>query len=325
MESNVGPEQRIALKVRFSVVMPVYNRVKYVRQAIDSVLSQTFTDYELIVVDDGSTDGSAEVLQSYGNRIKVIRQPNQGPEVARNTGAALAQGEYLVFLDSDDFFFPSVLAIYDRIIRSFDSPPVIFGKEFHYQDAQPLPAAPLDSCPVQVLTYRDYLSKTVPVMCIQSKLALLKSVFDEVGGHRNSTSRTWYGDSVDLLLKIATYGPCIIIQEPCTFARRKHEENSIWQVGPHAGGILSVARLERQAQYPGGNQRRWDRYALIGGVASTWALQYCWRRKQRALAFRLLFGTAPMVLAAVLKKSLRYFRKPPQPIVLPQELSRPVR
>ena len=115
-----GPDR---MKFRFSVVMPVYNRAKYLRQAIDSVLSQTFTDYELIAVDDGSTDDSPEILKSYGNRITVVRQPNQGPEVARNTGAALAQGEYLAFLDSDDIFSPHVLETYDRIIRAFDSPP----------------------------------------------------------------------------------------------------------------------------------------------------------------------------------------------------------
>jgi glycosyltransferase EpsH len=103
--------------------MPVYNREKYVREAIDSVLSQTFTAFELFAIDDGSTDGSTEILKSYGSRIKLIQQCNHGPEVARNKAAALAQGEYLSFFDSDDFLFPNALAIYDRIIREFDSHP----------------------------------------------------------------------------------------------------------------------------------------------------------------------------------------------------------
>ena len=91
---------------RFSVLMPAYNREKYVSQAIDSVLSQVFTDYELFVIDDGSTDKTLRVLESYRTRIKVLRQANQGPEVARNKAAALARGEYLVLLDSDDVFLP---------------------------------------------------------------------------------------------------------------------------------------------------------------------------------------------------------------------------
>jgi cellulose synthase/poly-beta-1,6-N-acetylglucosamine synthase-like glycosyltransferase len=64
------------LKFRFSVVMPVHNRGKYLRQTIDSVLSQTFTHYELITIDDGSTDESPEILSSYGSRLKVVRQAN---------------------------------------------------------------------------------------------------------------------------------------------------------------------------------------------------------------------------------------------------------
>jgi len=311
------------MKFRFSVVMPVYNRAKYLRQAIDSVFSQTFTDYELIAVDDGSTDDSPEILKSYGNRITVVRQPNQGPEVARNTGAALAQGEYLAFLDSDDIFFPHVLETYDRIIRAFDSPPMVVGSELYYRDGQAIPAEALEPRPVEVLVYKDYLSKRVPVMCIQTKLAIRKSLYDEVGGHRHSTAQTWYGDTFDLLLRIGTRGPCIIIRKPRTFAYRVHGENSIKQIKSHAGGILSLARLERQGQYPGGSQRRWDRYAIIGGVASTWALRYCWRGKHRKLALQLLQGTAPMVLAAVVKKSMRYFHKPPQVIVLPLKESRP--
>jgi glycosyltransferase involved in cell wall biosynthesis len=124
------------MKPRFSVVIPVYNRAKFLRQAIDSVLSQTFTDYEAIAVDDGSTDASPEILNSYGSRIKVVRQENQGPEIARNTAVALAEGEYIAFLDSDDFFFPHTLECYDRVIQEFDSPPMIVGAELYFRDGQ---------------------------------------------------------------------------------------------------------------------------------------------------------------------------------------------
>jgi glycosyltransferase involved in cell wall biosynthesis len=305
--------------IRFSVIIPVYNRAKYLRQAIDSVLSQTFTDYEVIAVDDGSTDESPEILKSYGSRVQVVRQINQGPEAARNTGAALARGEYLAFLDSDDFFFPDVLAIYDQIIRSFDSPPIVVGSELYYRDGRDtISAEALEPRPLEVLVYEDYLSKTVPVMCIESKLAIRKALYDEVGGHRDSIALrgTWYGDTFDLLLKIGTCGPCIIIQKPATFAYRVHDGNSITQIESHVGGILSLARLERQGKYPGGYKRRWDRYAIIGGVASTWALRYCWRSGERILALKLVLGTAPMITAALVKKLLRYASKPPRPIVL---------
>jgi glycosyltransferase involved in cell wall biosynthesis len=306
-----------AMQVRFSILMPVYNREKYVRQAIDSVLSQPFTDHELLVVDDGSTDGSAEVLESYGSRIRLIRQRNQGPEVARNRALALARGEYLVLLDSDDFLFPFALVIYDRIIRTFDSPPVIVGSMLYYGDGEPLPAQA--ASPVEVLRYRDYLSKDVPIGVINSQMIIRKSLVDEVGGFRNSTPQTFHDDDLHLMLMVGTRGPCIVIQKPYTVAYRQHEGNSIRNVGAIADGVLRLARAERRGQYPGGRKRRSDRYALIGGRSSTWAFRYCWRGGQRKLALRLLAGTTPMVVAALWKRLLRYMRKPTQPTVLREE------
>jgi len=85
-----------------SVVIPTYNRSAFVVRAIDSVLSQLFTDYEIIVVDDGSTDATENSLKKYGNKINYIYQDNAGVSAARNTGITLARGEWIAFLDSDD-------------------------------------------------------------------------------------------------------------------------------------------------------------------------------------------------------------------------------
>jgi glycosyltransferase involved in cell wall biosynthesis len=310
-----------AMKVRFSVIIPVHNREKYVRQAIDSVLSQTFTDHELLVVDDGSTDGSAEVLKSYGTRIRLIQQRNQGPEVARNAALALAQGEYLALLDSDDFLFPFALATYDRIIRTCNSPPVVIGSEVYYRDGQPLPAEAIVSCPgpVEVLRFQDYLSKTIGLSNFNSKLVIRKSIVDEVGGFRKSTAQTWHNDDIYMMIMVGTYGPCIVVQKPYTVAYRQHEDNTTRNVKAITDGILVLARSERQGRYPGGSKRRSDRYAVLGGRSSNWALRYCWRGGHRKLALRLLLDTAPMILAAVWKRFLRSFRKPTPLISLPEE------
>lgn len=92
---------------RVSVVIPVYNIEKHLRQCLDSVAGQTLQDLEIICVDDGSTDESPEILADYASkdsRFQIITQSNAGPGMARNVGMAQASGEYLIFLDSDDWF-----------------------------------------------------------------------------------------------------------------------------------------------------------------------------------------------------------------------------
>jgi glycosyltransferase involved in cell wall biosynthesis len=94
----------------FSVVIPTYNRATSVRRAIDSVLRQTFDDYELIVVDDGSTDTTSDVVRGYGERIVYVSQPNRGVSAARNAGILRSAGEWIAFLDSDDEWLPGYLS-----------------------------------------------------------------------------------------------------------------------------------------------------------------------------------------------------------------------
>ena len=91
---------------KLSVIVPVYNTEKYLRECIDSILAQTFTDFELILVDDGSTDGSGAICDEYAAkdlRIQVIHQQNGGITIARKSGVQIARGEYVTFVDSDDW------------------------------------------------------------------------------------------------------------------------------------------------------------------------------------------------------------------------------
>lgn len=125
---------------KISVIVPVYNSVPYLRRCIDSILSQTFTDYELLLVDDGSTDGSGSICDGYAardNRVKVFHKANGGVSSARNVGLANAKGEWIAFCDSDDMVYPSWLsnfglgktADYDFISQGFEADKSVFGKE----------------------------------------------------------------------------------------------------------------------------------------------------------------------------------------------------
>lgn len=108
--------------MRFSVVIPLYNKASYVAKAIGSVLSQTYTDYELVIVDDGSEDDSAEIaVKSIKGRLncRLIRQENQGVSMARNNGVAVSQGDYFCFLDADDWWEPTFLEEMAKLIQEF--------------------------------------------------------------------------------------------------------------------------------------------------------------------------------------------------------------
>ena len=112
----------------FSVVIPTYNRANLLPKTLDSVFAQTFKNYEVIVVDDGSTDGTQDYLKWSENRITVLTQPNRGPGAARNLGVRHAKGEYIAFLDSDDLWFPWTLQVYAEVVRSENCPSFIAGK-----------------------------------------------------------------------------------------------------------------------------------------------------------------------------------------------------
>lgn len=106
--------------MKFSVVIPLYNKEKYIEATIRSVLSQTCQEFEVLVVDDGSVDGSLELAEKLASdRVRIIRQENQGVSVARNTGIEHASGEFICFLDADDQWRPEYLATIDALTNQY--------------------------------------------------------------------------------------------------------------------------------------------------------------------------------------------------------------
>ena len=117
---------------RVSIVIPVYNVAPYLRECLDSVLMQTFRGLEIICVDDGSTDGSSAILDTYekeDNRIRVIRQPNEGLSAARNAGMDAATGTYLYFLDSDDMLASNAMERLHGLAEAQKLDQILFGTE----------------------------------------------------------------------------------------------------------------------------------------------------------------------------------------------------
>ncbi|MFA5270728.1 MAG: glycosyltransferase family A protein [Candidatus Omnitrophota bacterium] len=129
----------------FSVIIPTYNRKDFLRIAIDSVLSQTFHNYELIIVDDGSDDGTKEIMdderntKDAENKIKYLHQTHQGVSQARNTGITAADGEFICFLDSDDRFRQDKLKITHQYTKKYPDYKIFHTEEIWYRNGEYLP------------------------------------------------------------------------------------------------------------------------------------------------------------------------------------------
>ena len=125
-----------------SVVIPVYNVEAYLRECVDSVLCQTMQDFEIILIDDGATDSSGAICDEYGtkdSRIRVIHQPNGGLSAARNTGLDAAIGEYVYFLDSDDYIKPYALEHLLQLAKKENADVVFFDAFVFFTDCEPDP------------------------------------------------------------------------------------------------------------------------------------------------------------------------------------------
>ena len=115
---------------KISIIIPVYNADKYLEACLESIINQTMKDIEILCIDDGSTDNSPIILKKFANldsRIKVLKQNNLGAAVARNKGIKIASGEYLLFLDADDYFDLRLCDIAYSTIKSVDADVALFG------------------------------------------------------------------------------------------------------------------------------------------------------------------------------------------------------
>ena len=203
-------------KMRFSIIIPLYNKAPYIQKALDSVRRQTFRDFELIVVDDGSSDNSLRVaedtLEKSGIDYQLICQNNAGVSTARNNGVALSKGEYLCFLDADDWWSPLFLGKVDAFIRSYPDAG-IFGTNYFYvkNGRERISVEELET------GYIDYCSayaRKLQMPLWTGAVCLSRCVFDEMGGFRPHLK---LGEDFDLWIKIALKYKVAFLNEPLAF------------------------------------------------------------------------------------------------------------
>ena len=202
---------------QFSVVVPLYNKRAYIRRAVDSVLAQTLTDFELIVVDDGSTDGSIEVLNDISDaRLRIIQQQNQGEGPARNTGMGIARAKWIALLDADDAWLEFHLLELAKIANTFPEPGLISTSCVEGTGMKnPAPATPKSGSTIRKIDY--FLEASRQIGFINSTSAAVhRQVFEKIGGFTKAKA----GADLEYWARIALNYPVAVSRMvTCTYFR----------------------------------------------------------------------------------------------------------
>lgn len=230
-----------------SVVIPTFNRRALLLEAVESVRTQTFTDWELVVADDGSTDGSAESVEALGDpRIRVLRLPRVGrAAVARNTGVRAARGEWVAFLDSDDVWEPRKLDVQVDAMRAAGVRWSYTGLVLVDDARRPVPfrAGGFRPCSGHIL--RELL--TSEAGATMSTLMVSRALLEEVGGLDEDLRLR---DDLDLVLRLAACEPVVAVDESLTRLREHTGRMTASAESPHEATCRVYERVLRREPDP---------------------------------------------------------------------------
>ncbi|TVP61469.1 MAG: glycosyltransferase family 2 protein [Nodularia sp. (in: Bacteria)] len=243
----------------FSIIIPAFNRANFIQATLKSVFAQESNDYEIIVVDDGSTDGTLDVLARYGEDIKVFQQENKGPGEARNLGISNAQGQYIVFLDSDDLWFPWTLSTFEQVIKNYNYPSFITGSSFYFKDDSELSG--IQPQPLEFQCFSDYYTAATQYLpFLTSAVAVKRTVLQKTHGF---TSQRINAEDNDLWMKLGTAEEFVYIHSPKLLGYRQHEYSAIASNTKTYEGTCYLIQQEKQGQYPGENNRQGERLEIL--------------------------------------------------------------
>jgi glycosyltransferase involved in cell wall biosynthesis len=198
-----------------SVIIPTYNRGWVLREAIDSVLAQEFKDFELIVVNDGSTDDTGQILEAYGQDLMILRQTNRGVSAARNRGIAAAKGRLIAFLDSDDLWLPRKLSSQVDFFNS--NPAALINQTEEIWIRNGVRVNPK----TRHHKFSGMIFEQSLALCLVSPSAVMmkRSLFDEVGLFDEDLPAC---EDYDLWLRISWRYPVHLIETPLIVKRGGH-------------------------------------------------------------------------------------------------------
>jgi glycosyltransferase involved in cell wall biosynthesis len=204
--------------LKVSVIIPTYNRLPMLKEAVDSVLAQNFEDFELIVVDDGSTDGTADEIKRYGGRVKLLRVPqNRGVSVARNRGILQARGKYVAFLDSDDLWVKGKLKTQVAFMEDNPQYPLCYTDEIWIRRGKRV------NPKFKHAKYSGWIfEKCLPLCIISPSSAVIKrTLFSKVGLFDEALPVC---EDYDLWLRITARYPVFFINKKLIIKRGGHPD-----------------------------------------------------------------------------------------------------
>jgi len=199
-----------------SAIIPTYNRGWIIKEAVDSILAQTFCAFELVVVDDGSTDNTLEILSGYKkDRIRIIQQDNKGVGAARNRGATASTGQYIAFLDSDDIWMRDKLSVQVKFFADHPDAMICQAEEIWIRRGIRVNPKKRHKKPTGMI-FEPSLD-----LCLVSPSAVMmkKSLFDEMGGFDESFRVC---EDYDLWLRIGCKYPIFLVDRPLIVKRGGH-------------------------------------------------------------------------------------------------------
>ena len=219
-----------------SVIIPTYNRGWVVQEAIDSVLDQDFSDYELIVVDDGSNDNTREILGAYGKAITVLQQSNRGVSAARNRGIAEAAGRLIAFLDSDDLWLPRKLTTQVKFFEENADAVINQTQEIWVRNG--LRVNPKK----RHHKFSGMIFERSLALCLVSPSAVMikKSLFDAVGVFDEQLPAC---EDYDLWLRVSCRYPVHLMDTPLIIKRGGHDDQLSKAAGLDKYRIQSLMKI----------------------------------------------------------------------------------
>lgn len=246
----------------FTVILPTFNRLPMLQEAIKSVQQQSFQDYELIVVDDGSTDGTADYLLTLSKKVNVISTANAGPGAARNAALVQAKGTWIAFLDSDDAWFPWTLSTYHSVTEAAEGGVFFTGTALPWEQRHEATATTTQCNTHDKLL--DAAQGEMPPLSGTPSICIRADILRQSGGFAAIPINA---EDVDLWLRLGCVSQFVQIQQPPVFAQRKHQGNVTDHLQSGIAGAEYLIHQERSGAYPGGKAYATQRQRIIAANA----------------------------------------------------------